>query len=222
MYQNVLSYVTISYMKEGKPMKFYLEEPSIDRKEEALEYLDEMLEYNSDINGSGGMDQCLYGMTYEDWLIRLDNIKNEEFANSVGRCPGATFFLIREGDNKIIGMLNIRYNLTEEMLKFAGHIGYGIRPTERRNGYNKINLYLGLVKAKEDFNLDKVMLGCSKDNIGSDKTIKDLGGELERCELDPQDGELTNVYWIDVDKSLRKYKDDYMGYISNREKLPNR
>lgn len=110
-------------------------------------------------------------------------------------------------------MINIRYNLNEAMLKFGGHIGYGIRPTERNKGYNKINLYLGLIKAREDFGLDKVMLDCSVDNIGSDKTIKTLGGVLERSEIDYSDNTLTNVYWIDVNDSINKYYDLYSEYM---------
>lgn len=35
-----------------------------------------------------------------------------------------------------------------KMKQFGGNIGYGIRPTERRKGYNKMNLYLGLIEAK--------------------------------------------------------------------------
>lgn len=203
-------------------MKFYLEKPSIERKAEALEYLDEHVKYASDINGSGGLDKCLDGVSYEDWLIRLDNMKDEEYAKSINRCPGETFFLIRRDDNKIVGMLNIRHKLTDAMLEFAGHIGYGIRPTERQKGYNKINLYLGLIKAKEEFNLDRVMLGCSADNIGSDKTIKALGGVLEKSEVDPMDGELTNVYWIDVEDSIEKYRDTFSEYIDDEVKLTNK
>ena len=101
----------------------------------------------------------------------------------------------------------------EEMLKFGGHIGYGIRPLERQKGYNKINLYMGLLEAKR-IGLKRVMIDCSIDNMGANKTLKALGGVLERCENDPYDNTLTNVYWINVDESLEKYKDIYMKYIS--------
>lgn len=194
-------------------MKFYLETPTLKRKEDALNYLKEHQEYDSDINGTGGMDECLDELTYENWLEIQDKMTNENYAESINRCPGKTYFLIRKEDNKIIGMINIRYNLTEAMLHFGGHIGYGIRPAERRKGYNKINLYLGLIKAKEEFNLDKVMLDCSVDNIGSNKTIKALGGILERCEIDPDDNTLTNVYWINTESSIKKYNHIYSKHI---------
>ena len=196
--------------------KFYLETPSIERKEDILDFLDEFAKYNSDLNGAGALDKIYEEYTFEEALDRCLKMKNEKYARSVNRCPSKTFLLIRKNDNKIIGCANLRWNLTKEILKFGGHIGYSIRPTERRKGYNKINLYLILKEAKK-IGLDKVMLDCSVNNYGSDKTIKALGGILERCEIDPWDNELTNVYWIDIDNSLEKYKDKYEKYISKEK-----
>ena len=192
--------------------RFYLEEPSLERKDEIIEYLDEFVKYNSNINGTGSLDKIYDGYTFEEALERCLNMKNEWYAKSINRVPGKTFLLIRKDDNKIVGTINIRWNLSEKMLKFGGHIGYGIRPTERRKEYNKIQLYLVLLEAQK-LNLDKVMLDCFVDNLGSDKTIKALGGILERCELDEADNTMTNVYWINVDESIKKYKDEYSKYI---------
>lgn len=196
--------------------KFYLERPTIERKKEIIEYLDEFVKYGSDINGSGSLDKIYDGYTFEEALDRCLKMEDEEYAKSVGRCQGKTFLLIRENDNKIVGTINVRWNLSKEMLQFGGHIGYGIRPTERRKGYNKINLYLGMIEAKK-VGLDNVMLDCDVNNLGSDKTLKALGGKLERTEIDPSDGILTNVYWFNVDETLEKYKDIYMPYISINE-----
>ena len=188
--------------------RFFLERPSIERKNEIIEYINEYVKYNSDINGTGSLDKILKGYTFEQALERCLNMENREYAESVGRCQGKTFLLIRENDNRIVGSINIRWNLNEEMLRFGGHIGYGIRPTERRKGYNKINLYLGMIEAKK-IGLEKVMLDCDVNNIGSDRTLKALGGKLERTEVDPSDGVLTNVYWFDVEETLENYKDIY-------------
>ena len=191
---------------------FYLETPSLERKKEIIDYINEFVEYKSDINGTGSLDKILDGYTFEQALERCLNMQSEEYAKKLGRCQGKTFLLIRKNDNKIIGTINIRWNLTEEMKQFGGNIGYGIRPTERRKGYNKINLYLGLIEAKK-IGLDKVMLDCDVENLGSSKTMEALGGELERTEIDPYDGILTSVYWINVDESLEKYKGEYVNFI---------
>lgn len=194
--------------------KFYLENPSMERKNDVIEYMNEHVKYNSAINGTGSFDHVLEDETYEECMDRYYKIQDNEYAKSIDRCPGKTYFLIRKNDNKLIGMINIRHHLSPKMLVHGGHIGYGIRPTERRKGYNKINLYLGLLKALEEFNLDKVMLDCDVKNLGSDKTIQALGGVLERTDIDDYDGVLTNVYWINTKDSIRKYKDVYQKYMN--------
>ena len=185
--------------------RFFLERPSIERKEEIIEYINEFVEYNSDINGTGSLDKILEGYTFEEALERCLNMEIKGFSE---RCQSKTFLLIRENDNKIVGTINVRWNLNEEMLKFGGHIGYGIRPTERRKGYNKINLYLGMIEAKK-LGLEKVMLGCDVENIASNKSLEALGAELERTEVDPYDGILTNVYWLNVNDTIYHYKKTY-------------
>ena len=95
--------------------KLKFEIPSIDRKEDAIEYINEFYEYNSKVNGSGGLDRYLDN--YEDWLIKLEEcasrIPNEQ------KVPARTYFLVRESDNKIVGMINIRLTLNENLKKFC-------------------------------------------------------------------------------------------------------
>ncbi len=201
-----------------KMEKFYLEIPSLQRKEEIIDYINEFVLYHSDINGTGSLDKILEGYTFEQALERCLNMEKEDYARKLGRCQSRTFLLIREHDNKIIGTINVRWNLTEEMKQFGGNIGYGIRPTERRKGYNKINLYLGLMEAQK-LGLDKVMLDCDVKNLGSAKTMEALGGVLERTEVDPYDGVLTSVYWFNVDETIHKYKEVFESSISQNVSL---
>lgn len=198
--------------------QFYLEIPSIKRKEEIINYINEFVFYKSDMNGMGSFNKILEGYTFEQALEICLNMQNEEYAKKLGRCQSKTFLLIRENDNRIIGTINVRWNLTEEMKRFGGNIGYGIRPTERRKGYNKINLYLGLIEAKK-LGLDKVMLDCDVNNLGSSKTMQALGGTLERTEIDPYDGILTSVYWFNVDETIDKYKEIFENNIYINKEL---
>ncbi len=199
--------------------KIFLEIPTINRKQEALDYLAENIEYNSDLNGTGSMDECLNKMTYEEWLLELEKRKNIEYLNQINRCQSKTFFVVRENDNRIVGMINIRYNISDDKLKtWASHIGYGIRPTERRKGYAKIALYLGLLE-EQTLGEEKVLLECTVDNIGSNKTILSLGGELEKTELDKYDNTMTNYYWINVNDSIEKYYECYKNQINRDSKL---
>lgn len=193
--------------------KLFLEIPTVNRKQEALDYLKENVEHNSDLNGTGSMDMCLDGVSYEEWLLELEKRKDIEYLNKINRCPSKTFFVVRENDNKIVGMINVRYNISNDLLKtWASHIGYGIRPTERRKGYAKISLYLALLE-EQKLGEEKVLLECTVDNIGSNKTILALGGELEKTKLDEYDNEITNYYWINVNDSIEKNYKNYKKYI---------
>ena len=193
--------------------RFFFERPSMERKDEIIEFFNEYVEAGSEIHGSGSLDKAIKGMSFEEALNRCLSMENKAYAQKVGRCPGKTFLLIRENDNKIVGTINVRWDLNEAMLQFGGHIGYSIRPSERRKGYNKINLYMGLKEASK-VGLGQVMLTCQTSNIGSNKSILAFGGILERCEIDSEDGEWTNVYWIDVEKALATYKELYEQYLA--------
>lgn len=192
--------------------KFYFELPTIERKEEALEYLKEHRDYNSDINGTGGMNKVNEEYSYEEWLDDVINSMDKDYVESKGLVPATTYFTIRKSDNKIIGMVSLRHYLNDNLKRLGGHIGYGVRPTERRKGYNKIQLYLALLEAKK-IGLDKVMLDCLETNIGSDKTIQALGGEFDGDVFIEERNQTFKNYWINVDDSIEKYKDVYGKYI---------
>jgi len=193
--------------------KFYFEKPTIERKDEALEFLNEFVKYGSELNGTGSMDKCLESTTYEEFLIESKKRQDKEYAYSINRCPSITYFFIRESDNKIIGMSNIRYTITDSLLEQgASHIGYCIRPTERNKGYNKIQLYLALLE-EEKLNENNILLNCTADNIASNKTILSLGGTLFKSEIDPNDNELTNYYLIDVKSALKNSHDIYQKFL---------
>lgn len=197
--------------------KFYLEKPLLERKEEALEYIKEILNVNkSDTDGTNKLKHYLDN--YERWLEKLED--DEKIVPSEESVPSKTYFLIRENDNRIVGMIHIRLTLNKMFLYPGGHIGYSIRPTERRKGYNKINLYLGLIECQKN-GLDIVMLDCLKENEGSSKTIKALGGYLVKEEEKNFHDEKVIIqdYNINVNESIEKYNDTYELYITNNKEL---
>lgn len=196
--------------------QFYLEIPSLKRKKEITDYINELVLYNSDINGIEVFTKILDGYTFEQVLEHCLNLENKEHAKKLEKAQMKTFLLIRKEDDKVVGALNIRWNLPEKAKRFGGNIGYGIRPTERRKGYNKINLYLGLIEAQK-IGLDKVKLVCEASNLGSVRTMEALGATLERTEVDSYDGVLTSVYWFNVDETINKYTETFKNnvYINN-------
>lgn len=191
--------------------RLFYEVPSLARKKDAIEYIEEHYAYQSNINGCGGLDHYL--SNYEEWLLKLE--KDQTANPGEGRVPAKTYFLVRESDNKIIGMTNIRLALNERLRKSGGHIGYGIRPTERRKGYNKINLYLALEVCQEN-GIEEVMLSCYKDNPASSRTMLALGAKL--IEEFVMDGKEEQNYTIQVEEALKKYESVYAPLRQKGEK----
>ena len=178
--------------------RLYFEIPTIARKDDAIEYIREFRQYQSDINGSGGLDK--FTDNYEGWLEKLEGDYLQE--PNEERVPARTFFLVRETDRRIVGMINIRLALNERLSHYGGHMGYSIRPTERRKGYNRINLYLGL-KVCDAHGIDKVFMDADLDNPASWKTMEALGGVRIREYYDDVYAHCTVVdYHIDVKKAL--------------------
>lgn len=188
--------------------KFYFEVPSLKRKKEAIEYINEFIEHNSCINGTGCLDD--YVNNYEGWLKKLED--DYIATPSKDKVPSRTYFLIRNTDNKIVGMINIRLTLNEKLKKHGGNIGYSIRPTERKKGYNKINLYLGL-KVCQKYKISEVLLDADEDNQASWKTIESLGGIKTKEFYDNKYKCITRNYIIKVDESINKYSSIYEPFI---------
>ncbi|MBQ6497635.1 MAG: GNAT family N-acetyltransferase [Bacilli bacterium] len=190
--------------------EFFYEEPSLRRKDEAIEFINEFIKNNSNINGTGGLDRYLDD--YEGWLVKLE--QDYRANQPEGRVPALTYFLVRESDNKIIGMINIRLVLNDYLRRHGGHIGYCIRPSEREKGYNKINLYLGL-KVCQQHEVEEALLDADLDNPASWKTMESLGGIRVEEYIDEVDQTKSVRYIIPVDDSINRYKDIYESKIKH-------
>ncbi len=151
--------------------------PDISYKEKATEYINEFIEYASEINGSGSLDRYLRESTYEEWLKKV--LSDIDIANiEDSRVPALTYFYVREEDGRIVGMINIRLALNDLLRKECGHIGYSIRPTERRKHYATDMLNAGL-KVCDTIGIKEVLVSCDKDNAASAGVIKNCGGILK-------------------------------------------
>lgn len=92
-------------------------------------------------------------------------------------------------------MLQVRYYLNDYLEKYAGHIGYSIRPSERRKGYAKQMLKMALSFCRE-IEIKKVLITCKVGNIGSEKTILANGGVYESTVHEPNEGKDLKRFWI--------------------------
>lgn len=151
--------------------------PSKNYEAKAKEFIAEFYEYGSEIAGTGSLDRYLKESTYDQWLEKV--FSYIDIANlPEDKIPGLTYFFIREEDDRIVGMMNIRLALNEFLRNEAGHIGYCIRPTERRKGYGTKMLRAGLAVCRR-IDISEVIVTCDKANLASAGVIQSCGGELE-------------------------------------------
>lgn len=151
--------------------------PNIDYKEKAIDFINEFREYGSEIDGSGSLDRYLRESTYEEWLKKV--ISDMDIANvEKSKVPALTYFYVREEDDRIVGMINIRLALNDFLRNEAGHIGYCVRPAERRKHYGTEMLKCGLEVCRR-IGIENVIVSCDKDNAGSAGVIRNCGGVLE-------------------------------------------
>lgn len=161
----------------------------------AREYVQEFIDQKSSLDGTGGLKEFLEDQSYEKWLIQLEE-NSDTSVRVPGRVNDATFFYVREEDDTIIGMVNIRFGLNAFLFLEGGHIGYSIRPTERGKGYatRMLKEALGFCRL---IGLSQVLVVCAASNEASVRVIEKCGGVLEDEVVSKQNGEVLRRYWIE-------------------------
>jgi predicted acetyltransferase len=112
-----------------------------------------------------------------------------------GWVPSTTLWLV-DGDT-FIGSIRIRHRLTETLLHVGGHIGYGIRPSERNKGYGNKILELALPYVRE-LGIDRALVTCRVWNTASRKIIEHNGGVFENQVTSPDGGADSLRFWMSV------------------------
>ncbi|MBF1196207.1 MAG: GNAT family N-acetyltransferase [Fusobacterium periodonticum] len=171
--------------------KIILVKPDLSYADEIIKYKEESLAESPIINGSAGLDRF---SSIEIWFEELKKRSCEDTVPK-GLVPSSTYLGVREKDNYIVGMIDIRHYLNEYLTQVGGHIGYGVRKTERNKGYAKQMLKLALEKCKE-LKIKKVLITCDEDNIASEKVILSANAKLE--DIRNVDGENKKRFWIDL------------------------
>jgi len=164
-------------------------------KQATLDYRQEWLDsgLGESINGSWGLQRKEYAH-YERWLSDIEGLVLGQSNNAAINVPTSTYFAFC-GD-QIVGNIQIRHCLNDYLLRTYGHIGYAVRPSERRKGYATEMLARGLEKCRE-LGIEKVLISCDKDNIASAKTITKNGGVFYK-EFSEDDGNIVQQYWISL------------------------
>ena len=172
-------------------MELKLVKGSYEYKEQIIDMLKEWIDYNENHPEANTSPNVIFRNNYEDFAYYLEHLEYKE--PQEGLVPDSTFFCFDEKRNLMVGAVNIRHDLNDYLLKYGGHIGDGIRPSERRKGYATEMIRLALEECRK-LGLTRVLVTCDKNNIGSAKSIIRNGGILENEVL--EEGSIKQRYWI--------------------------
>lgn len=170
---------------------FILIRPTSEYASQIIEYRQEFLDAGDSMAGTGPLRRFENPEEY----IKICAEYEDPTTVPSHLVPATQFFFIRKSDNKLVGMIQIRHRFNDYLEKYAGHIGYSVRPSERRKGYAKEMLRMTLPFCRE-IGIDKVMIKCIDGNIGSEKTILANGGVYEYTIHEPNENKDLKRFWI--------------------------
>ena len=149
-------------------------EPTMDYAKEIAAYRQEMLDADSSFDGCFSMKRMPDIKTYVDYCIGWANPRRDA---GVHGAWGNVLLVLRKSDMKMVGCMQVHNVLTDSMKKYTGHVGYSVRPTERKKGYAKRMLAKAL-DFLESFGFEEINVSCLPENEASKKTIIANGGEF--------------------------------------------
>ena len=162
--------------------------------EQALGEMIDEWKKDQEENKTNTSPYAIFKNDYHDFDYYLGHLELKEAAD--GKVPDSVYFLLDDEKNRLLGAVNIRHYLNDYLLKYGGHIGDGIRPSERRKGYATKIIALALEECKK-LGIKRVLLVCDKTNIGSAKSIINNGGVLENEFID-ENNNVNQRYWIEL------------------------
>lgn len=171
--------------------KIILVKPDMTMAEEIMSYREEFLAAGSSMDGTGSLRKC---ETAQQWIAFNQMMENPETVPSHW-VPSTQYVYLRKSDMRIVGMIQLRHDLNEYLRNFGGHIGYSVRPSERRRGYAG-RMLADFLPFCRRMGLGRVLVTCLTGNEASRRTIIKNGGIYEGTVFDAENKLNLERYWI--------------------------
>jgi predicted acetyltransferase len=168
-----------------------LVKPGQSMAEEIRAYRTAMVAAGSSMDGMGTLRAD--GDPYV-WIVANAAMENPDTVPE-GLVTAEQFVYVREGDGRIVGMIQYRHTLNEHLFRYGGHIGYSVRPDERRKGYAKAMLADCLAYCRQR-GLTRALITCLEANEASRRTILANGGVYENTEYNAAEDKRLQRYWV--------------------------
>lgn len=165
--------------------------PTADFASEYTTYRQEFLDSGDSMDGTGSMRRI---EDPAEWLEKTESYRHPETVPE-GKVQATQFYYVRESDSRVVGMIQVRHYFNEYLEKYAGHIGYSVRPSERRRGYATRMLH-DVLPFCRSIGLEKVLVSCIDTNEASRRTILANGGVYESTVFEPELQRNLERYWI--------------------------
>lgn len=159
-------------------------------KDQVMTYRKEFIDNGDNLSGTSYLEEY---DKFDEWLQFIQD--NEEDETKHTEVTASVYLAIRESDDKLVGISNIRHGLNDYLYNYGGHIGYCIRRDERRKGF-ATEMLKQLLNRCKIIGLKKVLITCDKKNLISAKIITRAGGVLENEK--PLEDEVIQRYWLDI------------------------
>lgn len=115
--------------------------------------------------------------TFSDGEIDIVLCKKSNGDIFKGFSPEYKFHILLHESDVIIGHINLRLGNTEKIIKYIGHIGYGIDEQYRGNKY-AAKACLIIKNVAKEHGMEKAIIACNPDNYASRKICETIGARL--------------------------------------------
>ena len=173
----------------GAGMK--LIEPTLAYDQTIQAFKQEFLDAGDSMDGCGPLRQT---NSTEEWL-RQCFLYTQEYPHPAGKVRATQLIYVRQADQKVVGMLQIRHYLNEYLATYGGHIGYAVCPSERQKGYAEVMLKAALPVCRS-LGLEEILITCRVENEGSRRTILKNGGRYDGTVHEKDRDVHLERYWI--------------------------